>query len=511
MNQTSNNKTIAKNTFILYLRMGITMIVSLYTSRIVLDVLGIDDFGIYSIVGGVIVVFSFISNALNNSTQRYLTYELGANNLLKFNRVLNTSALSLLAISAILLLLLESFGIWFLMNKLVIDESRIFAANIIFQITIITFLININTTPYNSAIISYEKMEIYAYIGIFETSIKLLSVLILPLLTFDKLISYSILILCVTILTKLLTIYYCKKKLPGTKWHLILDRKLFFELFKFSGWSLLGNISIIALTQGINIILNLFYGVRLNAAYGIANQLSNSVYQFISNFQLAFAPQITKQYASGDKNLMKLVFISSRISFLLFFIIIVPVIISLKNLLGLWLKSVPLLADKLCLIILVVMLIDTISGPLWILISATGNIKNYQLIISIITLFNIVIVYLMLQFGASPTLALFSRIIVSIALLIARLLILKHQIKFNIRLFIRNVIFSLIAISIIVIILNIPIYLIEINNIFFSVILKTVISLCISIPVIFLFGINKNERALFKNLLLRKTKKTEEF
>jgi len=495
MDNSNNNKRIAKNTVALYLRMGITMLVSLYTSRVVLNTLGIEDFGIYNLVGGVIVLFSFLSSSLNGAIQRYLTFELGKNNISQFNRVFNVSLLSLTGVSVILFLLFETIGVWFINYKLVIDGSRLFAANIVFQLSLFSFLININTTPYNSAIIAYEKMSIFAYVGILGTFLKLFAVLLLPVLPYDKLVTYSVLILLVTFSISLINILYCRKKLPGTTFYYIYDKSLLIKLFSFSGWSLMGSISNILSNQGINILFNLFHGVVLNAAFAISNQVSSSVWQFVSSFQTAFSPQITKFYARNDvTDLYKLIYRSSRLSFFLLLIVLFPITLSIDNILSIWLNIVPAYTNQFSVIILGVMLIDTISGPLWMLINATGDIKKYQFYISAIASLNIIFVYLLLYMGVSPALALLSRLLVSILLLISRLIILKQKVDFKTKPFFNEVLAPLIWVTFCVAIIGIPIYAFEISNIWISVLVKTMLAFTLSIPIIFFIGLNIEER-----------------
>lgn len=479
----------------LYLRMGFNMLVSLYTSRIVLNVLGVEDFGIYNLVGGVIVLFSFISTSLNVATQRFLTFELGKNDILQFNRIFNVSLISLSIVSFVLLLLFETIGVWFINNKLVIDSSRLLAAHIVFQISILSFIININTTPYNSAILAYEKMSIYTYVGILETFLKLFAVFILQLLPYDKLILYSILILVITFLTRFFNVLYCKFKIPGTVFHYAYDKILLRKLLSFSGWSLMGSIGNILSVEGIHIVFNLFYGVVINASFGISSLISNSIFQFVSNFQMAFAPQITKLYAINDvHNLNKLIFRSSRFSFFLLLIVVFPVILSIDNVLFIWLKIVPEYTSQFCIVILCSMIIDSISGPLWMFMNATGDIKKYQICMSFIASLNIVLIYFFLILGFSPNIALISRIVISILLLIARLTILKEKAAFEIKPFILEVIIPLIFVVFIITILGFIINLIVFSNILVSVFFKTIISVFVSIFVIYFVGIIDEER-----------------
>ena len=416
--------------------MAITMLVSLYTSRVVLNTLGIEDYGIYNLVGGVVVLFSFLSGALNGSIQRFLTFELGRNNLIRFKQIFNVSLISLSFLSIVIVFLMEIIGVWLINNKLVIPIDRLSSAHWIFQLSLLTFIININMTPYNSAIIAHERMSIYAYFGILETFLKLLAILLLPLFPFDKLIVYGSLILIMTLIVRSVNINYCKRKIEGCRFSFFFDKKTAKEILSFSGWSMLGGMNLIMITQGISILFNVFCGIIVNSALGICNQVSNSLFQFVSNFQTAFSPQITKQYANKEfASLYPLVYRSAKFSFFLLLLIVAPVIVNINDVLVLWLVQVPEYTASFCLVILLMMLIDSISGPLWMLISATGDIKTFQIVLFINGCCTILLMYFFLYQGFSPVTTLSIRIFVSIGLLIIRLVILHFNLKFPVKQF----------------------------------------------------------------------------
>jgi O-antigen/teichoic acid export membrane protein len=504
-NTSTQNKRIAKNTFLLYIRMGFTMVISLYTSRVVLNTLGVEDFGIYNLVGGVIILFSFLSSALNGSIQRFLTFELGRNNLKQFNKVFNVSLLSLSFISFFLLILFETVGIWFINEKLVIDETRLLAANVVFQVSLVSFLLNINTTPYNSAIIAFEKMSIYAYVGVFEVVMKLLIVFLLPVLPYDKLMSYGVLILVVTFISRGINIAYCKYKFSSTRFNFIWDKVLFKQLLSFSGWTILGSIGNILSRQGINIIFNLFFGVVLNAAFAISTQVSNAVFMFVGNFQTAFSPQITKLYASNSKEeLYLLVDRAARLSFYLLLVVVLPITLNVDAILTVWLKIVPDYTNYFVLITLGVMLIDTISGPLWMVINSTGEIKSYQIYISLLTFVNVGIIYVLLFFGFSPVSALLTRLIFAIVLLLTRLWILQQKIDFNVLHFFKNTIQPILYVSICAVIAWAALNLFDIPNGIFSIILKSTMAMLLSLPIIYFIGLSLQERQYITNFIHKK-------
>ena len=315
MNNSQNNKRIAKNTLMLYVRMLLIMAVSLYTSRVILQALGVEDFGLYNVVGGVVVLFTFINNAMVTSTQRFLNFEIGGNNLDEARKVFSASLNIHIIIAGAFLLLAETVGLWFLNRYIQIPEGREIAANWVYQFSIIVSILNIIRSPYNAAIIAHEHMSFYAYVSIIEVILKLAIVYMVYLFA-DRLIAYAFLMMMVTLIV--LGVYYifCKRKYEICRYQFEYDRKRYMALASFSGWSLFGSLANMGASQGINIILNMFFGVAVNAAMGIANQVNAAVYQFVSSFQTAFNPQIIKSYAADDRNyFISLILNSSRYSF----------------------------------------------------------------------------------------------------------------------------------------------------------------------------------------------------
>ena len=301
MTQLSNNKRIAKNTFYLYIRMIVIMLVQLYTSRVILQTLGVEDYGIYNIVAATVVSLSFITGPLSAATQRFLNFELGKKNNQRIKDIFSTSLLVYVLLSIIIIAIAETLGLWFLNSKMEIPTNRLHAANWVFQCSILTFVINILNIPFNSAIIAYEKMSFFAYVSIFEAIARLGSVFVLLFYRGDKLILYSILIVCVTLSVTTIYKIYCNKHLQDIKINFIKDKCLLKQLLSFSGWSLFGSIASMSADQGLNLLLNLFWGVTVNAAMGISAQVSAAINQFVTNFQTAFRPQLIKSYA--EKNM----------------------------------------------------------------------------------------------------------------------------------------------------------------------------------------------------------------
>lgn len=313
MQANSNNKRIAKNTLMLYFRMLIIMLVTLYTSRVVLSALGVVDYGIYNVVGGLVTMMGLLNGAMSVSTQRYLTYELGKGDMLRLKQVFSTCMTIFMILSLIVIILAETIGLWFLYNKMVIPEERMDAACYVYQFSILACILSLITNPFNATIIAHEKMDVYAYVSILEVALKLVIVYLLLVIPTDRLITYGILILASQFIVALCYIIYCWKKFSETHYHFYWDKPLFRELISYSGWNLYGSAAGLVKGQGLNILLNMFFNPAVNAARGIAYQINSAITQFFTNFYTAVRPQITKYYATGEINEMtKLVFRSSR-------------------------------------------------------------------------------------------------------------------------------------------------------------------------------------------------------
>lgn len=483
--------------------MLLTMGVSLYTSRVVLNVLGVEDFGIYNVVGGVIILFSFLNGALTQATQRFLTYELGRHNLLKFKQVFSISLLVYLGLSLIIVILGESFGLWFLNTQLNIEAERMPAANWVYQFTLIAFFLNMMRTPYNAAIIAHEKMSFYAYISIVEVALKLLIVYLLMWVSFDKLVGYSILVAGVSFIVLLLYISYCIRQFNVCRYIYYWNKSLFAKLIGFSGWSMFGSLSVVATNQGLNMLLNIFFGVVVNAAMGITNQISNAVNQLVLNFQVAFNPQITKSYAIGDKAYYELlIFRSAKISYLLLLFVSLPILIKTEAVLHIWLGSVPQYTVLFCRYTVISLLIDTLSGPLWMIVQAKGQIRNYQLIISSIFWLNLVLSFVLFSFGYNPVSALIVRCVISVVLLITRLFLLVPMLDFPSKLFCKRVIFNVVCITLFVIPFPLLVSVYTVGML--SLILTIVVSFLFTLFFSYFFGLNINEKESVNKYILSK-------
>lgn len=402
MSDTSSaNKRIAKNTLVLYVRMLFTMGISLFTSRVVLQTIGVEDYGISSVVGGVISMFTFINAAMVSSTQRYLNFELVRGDANQLRSVFSTSLQIHALIALAIIVLSETVGLWFLNEKLVIPEARMTAAMWVYQCSILSCAVSIMSTPYNAVIVAHEKMSAFAYISILDVSLKLLVVYLLVVLPFDKLIILSILTLLVQLFIRYIYTLYCHRHFPESYFQFRFNKTLFKEMFGFAGWSFWGNLAAILYTQGLNMMLNIFFGPIVNAARGIAVQVQSAVQQFVGGFQTALNPQITKNYASNNLPQMhSLMFRSARFSFLLLFFLSLPVLMETNFILTLWLKTVPDDAVVFTQIMICISLIYTTANPCVIANQATGKVKIYQMVVGGILLLILPISYVALKLGA---------------------------------------------------------------------------------------------------------------
>lgn len=502
-----NNKRIAKNTMYLYMRMFVILVVSLFTSRVILQVLGASDYGIYNIIGGVVVLFSFINGALTAATQRYLNFYIGRNDQQKTHDVFCMSMNIYIVLSGIFLVLAETVGLWFVNTQLNIPEGRMYAANWIYQFTVFSFMLNLTRIPYNASLIAYEKMDFYAYLSLLDVILKLGIVYLLYISPIDKLIAYGFLFMLTDLVDNIIYRIYCKKKFTTASYHWIWDKSLFKELLSFSSWSLFGNAANVFVQQGLNILVNIFYGVTLNAALGVANQVASKVVQFFSNFQTAFNPQIVKYYAEGKKEeFFKLIYRSSRLSYYLMFIVSFPLMLKIDDVLNLWLVDVPKFTGIFCQLILVFYLIEAVTGPLWMSVQATGKIKTYQLLVSIVNFINLPIIYICLKVGFPVWTVWAVRIVIDIAIYIVRCIYLKINLGMPLYQYYKEVLQPVLLVT--VISLPLPI-LFEENirgywiNLFGSLSLSVI---CAFFAIVYL-GLKKNEREKIKSLVEAKLKR----
>ena len=425
----------------LYLRMFLTMIVGLYTSRVVLATLGVEDFGIYSVVGGIVSMLSFINAAMSLSTSRFLTFEIGRGDVCRTQKVFSTAFEIHMAVSLLILFLAETVGLWFVVNKLVISEDRMIAAMWVYQCSILSMIVCVTQVPYNAVIISHEKMNVYAYVELLNVFLKLLVVYFLLIGKADRLILYAVLQLCVSIFIALIYRIYSKIKYEECRITWMYDKHIIKPMLGFTVWSILGNVSYIGLTQGVNILLNLFFGPVVNSARAVAVQVQTTLISFWTNFLTAINPQIIKSYASNEvSRLHELVSMGSLYAFFLMLIFTVPVISETPYLLKLWLNNVPDYTVVFVRLALLLSLIDCISEPLVNAIKATGVIKIYQIVVSIILLSILPISYILFKHNYPPFYVYIINIVISVLCLFVRVYFVNDIIGLSMRYFILNVI-----------------------------------------------------------------------
>ena len=504
-NQTSdNNKRIAKNTLFLYLRMFVMMLTALFTSRIVLDVLGAADYGLNNIIGGVVVLFSFLNSALLSATQRFLNFHLGRQDYKQTNVVFCMSMNTYILLSIVVVVLGETIGLWFVNTQLNIPSERMYAAQWVYQFTLIQFVINLLRVPYNASIIAYERMNFYAYISLVEVIAKLLVVYLLYITTFDKLIFYSFLYTIVPLIVAFIYRTYCNRNFDTTKYKRIWDKVAFKEMFSFSGWSLFGSLANLAAQQGLNILINIFYGVTVNAAAGIANQVSTNVYGFISNFQTAFQPQIVKTYAAKEiERFQKLIFQTSKFSYFMVLVLVLPILFTIDGILEIWLKEVPEYTAIFCRLILVFLSIEAITAPLWMSVQATGKIRSYQILMACLIFMNFPMAYLVLKLGFPVYTVWIVRIIINLITMVARCIYMKQRLQFPISQYIRNVIIPILIVTI----ASLPVPLIlynQIDNFWLNMFVVGFATFFVAILAVYFIGMNTHEKELVRNMLLKK-------
>ena len=481
MSQTSdNNKRIAKNTLLLYFRMLFMMVVSLYTSRVILNALGVEDFGIYNVVGGVVAMFTVISGSLSAAISRFITYELGRGNQSKLNRIFSASVTIQLLLSLIIVVLIESVGVWFLNTKMTIPMERMTAANWVLQFSIITFVINLISVPYNAAIIAHEKMSAFAYISILEAVGKLTIAFLIVWSPIDKLIYYAILMCLVAIIVRFAYGHYCTKHFEECNYHFHWDKELLKNMFGFAGWNFIGASSAVLRDAGGNIVLNMFFGPSVNAARGIANQVNSAITGFVQNFMTALNPQITKSYASGDRDYMLL-------------LLSLPVLINTHYILVIWLKLVPEHAVLFVQLILIFAMCESISNPLVTAMLATGKIRNYQIVVGGLQMLNLPISYICLRLGCIPESVLIVAIVISQSCLVARLYMLRSMIGLSSIQYMKKVYFNIIVVALLAI--AVPgLFSKYMEESFLSFVILSFAAIVCTIIVEFYVGCNSKER-----------------
>lgn len=502
-NTSTNNKRIAKNTLLLYFRMLFMMSVSLYTSRVVLNTLGVVDYGINNVVGGVIAMLGFLTGSLGAASSRYITYDLGKGDMAVVKRTFGNILSIHFILAGIVLVVGETLGLWFMSTQLQIPSERMTAAMWVYQFSIFSSILAVISVPYNATIIAHEKMSAFAYISIVDAVLKLLIVYLLLVIPYDKLIVYAILFFCIQAFDRIVYGVYCSRHFEETRTRPSYDGKLFREIFAFAGWTMNGNLAVIGYTQGLNILLNMFFGPAINAARGIAVQVQGVCQQFCSNFQMALNPQLTKSYAQGDlKDMHRLLVKSSKFSFYILFFIVLPLMLEAGFVLKVWLGIVPEHTVTFLRLILIVGLLYTLSNPILVSVHATGKLKRFQIIEGSMLLSIVPIAYILLKFfGIRPEYVFVVHIIVELFTQYARLRIVLPMISMQLSDYVKNVINPILKVLILSPIIPLVVYSVMQQSVlkFFMVCFICVI--CMSV-VIYFIGCTNHERQFFRKKIL---------
>lgn len=503
MSDTSqNNKRIAKNTLLLYVRMLFMMAVSLYTSRVVLNTLGVSDYGIYNVVGGVVAMFGFINNSMSSATQRYITFALGRGDTDNLKKVFSTALQIHILISALIVILGETIGLWFMYEKMQIPADRMDAAFWVLQCSILSAVVMIVSVPYNADIIAHEKMSAFAYISVLEAVLKLAVVFLLLISSYDRLIFYAFLILAVQVIIRFCYSHYCNKHFEETKYHKVWDKSLFKEMTGFAGWSILGNLSSVLFGQGLNMLLNVFFGPVVNAARAVSVQVQSAIQQFVGNFQMALNPQITKTYAKGEMEEMhKLMFRSARFSFYLLFFLSLPVLLETEQILTVWLNVVPENTVIFLRIMICISLIFTLSNPLMVANQATGKVRRYQIICGSMQLLILPISYVSLKLDFPAYSVFIVHFIIELITQCIRMILLKPLIGLTMKDYLSNVYSRVILVVVLSVIMPLTIYL-NMDNTALRFFLVCIMSFLSVSFIAYRVGLSQKEHEFVKSKLI---------
>lgn len=488
------NKRVVKNTIFLYIRTFVSMIISLYTSRKILEALGVSDFGIYNVVGGVITMLTFLNGSMSVATQRFLTVELGRKEKGNYNRIFNMAVLIHLGLAALILIAAETIGLWFVNTYLNIPAGRMSAANWVYQASVLSTILSILQTPYHASIVSHEHMHIYAYVGLGESFGKLFLVFLLIVYPYDRLIFWGFIMFFFQFLIAIIYRVYCIRQFPECKLRLKWDSSIFNSMLKFTGWNMFGTVAWLLKDQGVNVLMNIFGGPVANAARGVSGQISGAVQGLTGGFQSAVNPQLTKRYAANDPEATcRLLCESSKISYFLLFIIALPVMMEADFILKLWLVEVPPMAPLFTRIILIESLFSTLGAPMVTSLMATGNIKWYQIVVGSSLLLIVPVAYLFLKVGFPIEMAL----IVSASFIfigdVLRFIFCKRQLGLSLRLFGRKVIVPVIVLTVLSIIIPLFIHY-SMSEGWVRLVISTLVSCTVVAILIYTIGLTVTER-----------------
>lgn len=496
MEISESNKRIAKNTLILYVRMFLMMLVGLYTSRVNLAALGVDNFGVYNVVGGFVAMFSIISTSLSDAVSRFITYELGRGGGDRLKTMFSTSVNIMVILSLVIVVVSELLGPWFIENKLDIPAGREIAAQWVFQFSILNFVVGLISVPYNAAIVAHERMSAFAYISIFEALGKLAVALLIPHSPIDKLIFFAGLLCSISLIIRFIYGYYCKRHFAECTYTFTFDKSILKQMGGFAGWNFFNSTSFILNTQGVNMLLNMFFGVAVNAARGVALSVNNIVNQFVGNFMTAITPQITKSYASGDLDHMhKLVCRGAKFSYYCMLLLALPIILGAEQILDLWLVEVPKYTVQFVQLILVTSLCECIGRTGYTACMATGRLKKYSLVITTIGSLEFFLVWVAFSMGANPLYAYYIYVFVKIAVVIARMFLMEEMVNLKVSMYVRQVLLPIISTSLVA--LAIPVLLnIVMAPSFIRLVVVTIVSVAsVAVSALYL-GMTSGERSI---------------
>lgn len=503
----NSNKIVARNSLFLSFRMLFVLLITLYTSRIILESLGFVDYGLYYVVAGAVSMFSFINGSMITSTQRFLSFSLGEGDHKEYSKVFSMSINIHVLIGILILIIAETFGLWFILNKLNVPDERISAIFWVYQFSILSLVVSLINVSYNALIISQEKMQIFAYVGIFEVLFKMIIAYSLLWTGHDKLIVFSVLIFVSTLAVLVINYFVTKLKLKFSNYKFSKDVRLFKKLVTYSAWNLWGSLAFVLSNQGVNILLNLYFGPVVNAARGIAFQVKNAVNNFSVNLQTAINPQLIKRYAANEMESMHtLLFQSQKFSFFLLFVMVLPLIFNTKLVLNLWLNELPSNSIIFTQLILINILIDTFSTPLMTSAHATGKIKKYQIIVGILLLLNLPITYFFFESDYSANFAFYTSILISFMLLFVRFAIISPLIQLRLSNFLKSVIFKIIPF----VIISLPLaFLVNrfMEESLSRLIVSTMLTLLMSTVIFYATGLDLNEKNFLKHYLQKIFKK----
>ena len=503
--ETRHNKVIAKNTMMLYFRMLLTMFIGLYTSRVILSALGVSDYGLYNVVGGVVTMFTFINGSLSAGTQRFITFELERGTLDSLKKVFSTSLIIHVVLAGIILVFAETIGFWFVVNKMNFPTERLTAAIWTYQFSIIACMVSIVQVPFMSSLIAHEKMSIYAYMGIYDSFMKLIVAISITVVTYDKLIIYAFLILVVQLSSVFIYFFYCRKHYKECTFSLSFDKESFKKMFSFSAWDTIGSMAMIGQTQGVNIVINIFCGTVVNAARGISVTVNNLIMSFVNNFLMAANPQIVKNYASGNlTEMFDLVINVAKLASCLLLLIGIPVFIDIEYLLSLWLGEYPEYAPTFVRIILIQSWIQTLGIPTVKAMHAIGNIKAMNLMVGTLLFLILPFTYLFFKMGFSVSTVLLLNIIPWLIAIPIRLYLLKVYVNFPFGKFMVQVILGGLLIALSCYSISFLIYKSLTFDGLFRFLVFAALSITASAILIYVFVVPKNIKLYIKKVVQTK-------